>query len=222
MRLLIKLIVVSALLFTSCTIQKRLFLPGYSVQWKNNSSKTKKETTLDVSKETPHEIARIQKTDSVTPQERILSKGNIVADSSLKIEPVSIVKTDIKTTSNAETKIKTVKEFPKKQLDNPVDKSEEKTSKQKIHPLAFVSLAATILILPSFLLATFNSFYLLIPIILFAFALVVALVSLHIIKKHPEKYRGKWLIFGTLTGLFAILLFVGINLILIFNSFPFK
>ena len=188
MRLLITLFTINLLLFSSCTVQKRLFLSGYSVQWKGKSLKSETKITFDISKETPHEIARVPKTNSVTPQERILSKGNIVADSSLKNEPVSVVKTDHKAPCNSEAAIKTVTTQPENKIDDPAGKLERKTSRPRTHPLAIISFGTAILTAVALILGAFTPPMFGIAIGLFVATLILAGIALGMIKKNPEKY----------------------------------
>lgn len=202
-------LLLGALMVSSCTIQKRLFLPGYDIQWKNKSLIEKKEVKESVASEELTEEQR--ETASTYDCEPILIQEAALKDSlaeNIVVKPVSY-----------ENKHQTNRQMSICELDDKMNQSEQmkclkplnhqlenKKSEPKYHPLSFVCLFTSILILPSFLLILIAEIYLIVPIFLFVFTFVTSLLVLDLIRRKPEKYKGKGLLRVALVGL----LFAGI------------
>lgn len=204
---------------TSCTIQKRVFLPGYDIQWKNKSLSEKKEARESLASEEfteePREIKFKYDCEPILIQDTALK--DTLAENTV-VKPVSY---ENKQQVNRQMSICELDRNQAEQLRNLKSTSQglgnKRDSEPKYHPLSFVCLFTSILILPSFLLILIAEIYLIVPIFLFVFTFVTSLLVLDLIRRKPEKYKGKGLLRVALVGLLFSGILTALFLLIIQN-----
>lgn len=98
--------VIVLLLSTSCTIEKRLYMSGYHVDWNNNNSHKNKLAKNDVQielkeskiKESTQDLSSVSNYNTNEIKEEIINEENIIASSSNEV--ISLTKTGINKSAN--------------------------------------------------------------------------------------------------------------------------
>ena len=197
------LISFSGMSLFSCTITKRHFGTGYHIEWRKKLKASEVETIA------------FGQTDSIQEES---SKKNSLADIRPQIEIDSMEQASktlsekceriLKTHSHTNTKQR--EPIEKDQPDEPEPEITEEAD-QKVYPLTWYMMGIPPLIILSYILVM-QSVYVLggAGILILAFVgLVIGIISLVAVKRHPEKYKRT-----KLTRVFAMICIISCGIIL--------
>lgn len=169
----------------SCTITKRHFGNGYHIEWRKKPSSSEFEISTD------HEIdsKRESLSSEIIPEDEVqtIQREIEVVKPLVDKNSENIERHTPKTNSYPEEK-----EFKKEHLDSP-ERDDElyEEAEQKVYPLTWFMMGIPVLIILSYVLVM-QSIYLIggAGIVIFGFiGLILGIVSLVTVKKHPEKYK---------------------------------
>jgi len=210
MKILYPCLLIVLIALHSCSLEKRLYEPGYHVEWRNSAKHLHSNNALAKTEESQRHLESepIVETETDQPKEYnsaevLQSQETSSLSSSIKNEVIINDKIQKPIASNTSGKNSTTSVSLSEQTtlasEETLQAPKETASEgAKIEPLAIVSVISALVGL--LLWGT---------IILGPAAAIMGLISLRKIKKDPTKWKGKWIAYlGIGLGLAGITLFV--------------
>lgn len=177
--------------FTSCTVDKRLYRPGFHIErLDKRSTPVEKEKIVEIKKKDAPQIKNVELTAHVEP--------SIETHVSVTTKPTSsLVKQNKPVRHKMNSSVSTFISY-KKEADKEVDGEKQDVQlpkKKRVHPLLWVSLLTTVFPLPTG-----------IGLLLFLLFLIPGLI---ITRRNPDKYSSK-IFLRTLLITFLVLTIAGV------------
>lgn len=205
---------------TSCTIQKRVFLPGYDIQWKKSKLPEKNLAADNPKTNEPTMNSFKNEMDSIRLVERQIEAEHVDTVMEVHSDTISSVigknqAIDFKSkTQDKQPELKTnIESQPKKKLDDPDEDLRLKPIKRRVNVPALISFIGSFLTVPALLLIFVEEFLLIVPILWFLTMFALAIIGICTCIMRPEKNRG--MVFGVLALIALSVIFTAVMLILI-------
>ncbi len=205
---------------TSCTIQKRVFLPGYDIQWKKhklpekNLAANNPKTTEPTINSFKTEMDSIQLVDGQIEVEHI---DSVIAIQSDSISSIIRKNKAIDPKTKAQEKQlewkTSVEPKAKEKLDDPDEDLSLKPIKRRVNVPALISFIGSFLTVPALLLIFVEEFLMIVPILWFLTMFALAIIGICTCIMRPEKNIG--MVFGVPAVIALSVIFTAVMLILI-------
>jgi len=210
----------------SCSIQKRLYQPGYNIEWKTKADINKKSSEtlagknqIDIDKneiktrKVKDEKLKIKNETSIENLFASKSNDNISLNKSKK----NLISRKINVNKIAQHKNTEIKSLKNKNSKNQVTVLNE----NKNFTLSLLSFIFGILAIVTFIAliggSAISDFLFIAVLIFFIAGLVLGIIGLNKSEKHPEKYSGKWMaIAGIAASGFTFILLITYTVLILF------